>query len=231
MKSLRALAAAGVLALLVATVGAQQPPPPAPPDPVPVILRSYKPVTAERLKSPADSDWLLVRRTYDGWGYSPLDQITPANVTRLQPAWVFATGVTNGHEAPPMVNNGVMFVATPGNQIIAIDAKSGGLLWRYRRPLAEDVVLLHATSRGVALYGDKVFFAAGEAVLVALDATTGQELWTATVAENKQGYYMSVAPLVADGKVMVGASGGPESRAVRRGRKAISGRPVAGQSG
>src|SRR5437899_10965934 len=208
MKSLHALAAAGVLALLVTTVGAQQPPPPAPPDPVPVILRSYKPVTAERLNSPGDSDWLLVRRTYDGWGYSPLDQITPANVTRLQPAWVFATGVTNGHEAPPMVNNGVMFVATPGNQIIAIDAKSGGLLWRYRRPLAEDVVLLHATSRGVALYGDQVFFAAGEAVLVALDATTGQELWTATVAENKQGYYMSVAPLVADGKVMVGASGG-----------------------
>jgi len=208
MKSLLALGAPGVLAILVTAVGAQQPPPPAPPDPVPVILRNYKPVTAERLKSPADGDWLLVRRTYDGWGYSPLDQITPANVTRLQPAWVFATGVINGHEAPPMVNNGVMFVATPGNQVIAIDAKTGGLLWRYRRPLAEDVILLHATSRGVALYGDKVFFAAGEAVLVALDATTGQEVWTATVAENKQGYYMSVAPLVADGKVMVGASGG-----------------------
>ena len=208
MKSLLALGAPGVLAILVTAVGARQPPPPAPPDPVPVILRNYKPVTAERLKSPADGDWLLVRRTYDGWGYSPVDQITPANVTRLQPAWVFATGVINGHEAPPMVNNGVMFVATPGNQVIAIDAKTGGLLWRYRRPLAEDVILLHATSRGVALYGDKVFFAAGEAVLVALDATTGQEVWTATVAENKQGYYMSVAPLVADGKVMVGASGG-----------------------
>ena len=140
MSSLHAMSAAGVLAVLVTTIGAEQQPPPvppAPPIPVPAILRNYKPVTTERLKSPDDGDWLVVRRTYDGWGYSPLDQITPANVTRLQPAWVLSTGVTNGHEAPPMVNNGVMFVATPGNQILAIDAKSGELLWRYRRPLAE----------------------------------------------------------------------------------------------
>ena len=66
----------------------------------------------------------------------------------------------------------------------------------------------HDTSRGVALYGDKVYFAAGEAVLVALDAKTGKEVWTTTVADNKSGYYISLAPLVAGGKVMVGASGG-----------------------
>ena len=175
---------------------------------MPQVLQTYKPVTAERLKNPDAGDWLMVRRTWDGWGYSPLDQITPANVARLQPAWVVSTGVTNGHEAPPIVNNGVMFVATPGNQVIALDAKTGGLLWRYKRPLAEDVVLLHGTSRGVALFGNKVFFAAAEAVLVALDATTGKEVWTATVEDNRKGYYMSVAPLVANGKVMVGASGG-----------------------
>jgi alcohol dehydrogenase (cytochrome c) len=205
-----------VTLLFVAVIGAglagQPPAPPAPPAappvPMPTILRDYKPVTPERLKKPDDGDWLTVRRTYDGWGYSPLDEITPANVARLQPAWVFATGVTNGHEAPPMVNSGVMFVATPANQVVAIDAKTGGLLWRYRRPLPEDVILLHGTSRGVALYRDKVLFAAGESVLVALEAATGKEVWTATVADNKQGYYMSVAPLVADGKVMVGASGG-----------------------
>jgi alcohol dehydrogenase (cytochrome c) len=171
-------------------------------------VQSYKPVTAERLKKPEDGDWLMVRRTYDGWGYSPLDEITPDNVRRLQPVWVFATGVTNGHEAAPIVNNGVMFVATPGNQVIAIDARTGGLIWRYRRPLPEDVILLHPTSRGVALSGDKVFFAAGEAVLVALDARSGREVWTTKVAENKNGYYMSLAPLVVDGKVLVGASGG-----------------------
>jgi alcohol dehydrogenase (cytochrome c) len=175
---------------------------------MPAILQSYVSVGADRLKHPADADWLMVRRTYDGWGYSPLDQITPANLARLQPVWSFSTGVTNGHEAPPIVNNGVMFVATPGNQVIALEAQTGALLWRYKRPLPEDVILLHATSRGVALYRDKVFFSAGEAVLVALDARTGREVWTAKVAENKSGYYMSMAPLVIDGKVLVGCSGG-----------------------
>ena len=205
---MRSLAVALLLTVSIVRVPGAQPPPPPPPAPMSPVLQNYKPVDAERLKNPADGDWLMVRRTYAGWGYSPLEQITPANVARLQPVWSFSTGVTNGHEAPPIVNNGVMFVATPGNQVIALDAKTGGLLWRYRRPLPEDVILLHATSRGVALYGDKVFFAAGEAVLVALNAKTGQEVWSAKVADNKNGYYMSVAPLVAGGKVIVGASGG-----------------------
>ena len=150
----------------------------------------------------------MVRRTYDGWGYSPLEQITPTNVARLQPVWVVSTGVTNGHEAPPIVNRGVMFVATPENQVIALDPKTGTVLWRYRRSMPEGVVLLHPTSRGVALSGDKVFFAAGDAVLVALDARTGNQVWASEVADNRQGYYMSLAPLIVDGKVMVGASGG-----------------------
>jgi len=203
--------AAAMLTASTAIVVASQPPPsaaPPPPAPMPPIFESYRSITAAQLAKPADGDWPMVRRTYDGWGYSPLAEITPANVSRLQPAWVFSTGVNNGHEAAPIVNNGVMFVATPGNQVIALDARLGTLLWRYRRPLPEDVILAHATSRGVALYADKVFFAAGEAVLVALDARTGKEVWTTTVADNKSGYYMSVAPLVAGGKVMVGASGG-----------------------
>ena len=176
--------------------------------PVPPLLQNYKPVTAERLKKPEDGDWLMVRRTYDGWGYSPLGEITPGNAARLQPAWIASTGVNNGHEAAPIVNNGVMFVATPGNQVIALDAASGRILWRYRRPLPEDVINLHPTSRGVALFGDRVFFATGDAVLVALDARTGREVWTTKVEENRNGYYMSLAPLVADGKVIVGTSGG-----------------------
>jgi alcohol dehydrogenase (cytochrome c) len=181
---------------------------PVPPAPVPLVLQNYKPVTAERLKNPEDGDWLMVRRTYDGWGYSPLTQITTENIQRLRPVWVFATGVNNGHEATPIVNNGVMFVATPGSQVIAIDVKTGMILWRYRRRLPDDVILLHPTSRGVALYGDKVLFASGDAVLVALDAKTGKEVWTTKVAENHDGYYMTLAPMVAAGKVLVGASGG-----------------------
>jgi alcohol dehydrogenase (cytochrome c) len=198
-----------LMLLFTASSPAQQPPAPPPlVTPVPTILQQYKPVTAERLKRPDDGDWLMVRRTYDGWGYSPLNEISPANVARLQPAWSFSTGAVNGHQAAPIVNNGVMFVSTPGNQVIAINARTGELLWRYRRGLPEDIVMLHPTTRGVALYADKVFLAANEAVLVALDARTGKEVWTAKVEDNSKGYYMSLAPLVADGKVMVGASGG-----------------------
>jgi alcohol dehydrogenase (cytochrome c) len=119
-----------------------------------------------------------------------------------------ATGQVEGHQAPPIVNNGVMFVATPGNQMLAIDAKTGDLLWRYKRPLPEDVLHLHPTNRGVALYGDKVYFAAADCVLIALDAKTGKEVWTAKVEDYKKAYYMSLAPLIADGKVILGASGG-----------------------
>src|SRR5581483_3443652 len=114
-----AIASALVLCAGVEGLPQPQPPPaqvPAPAAPMPAILRTYAAVGDERLAQPRDGDWLMVRRTYDGWGYSPLDQITPSNVARLQPVWSFSTGVTNGHEAPPIVNNGVMFVATPGNQ-------------------------------------------------------------------------------------------------------------------
>jgi alcohol dehydrogenase (cytochrome c) len=189
-----------------AIIGAQQPP--QPPTPMPAVLQNYKPVTAERLKKPDDGDWLMIRRTYDGWGFSPLTQITPANVKQLQPAWVFSTGQLNGHEAAPVVNSGVMFVSTSSDQVIAIDVKSGDVLWRYRKTPPDNLITLHPTSRGVAVLGDKVFFAASEAVLVALDAKTGREVWTTAVEDNRKGYYMSLAPLVADGKVIVGASGG-----------------------
>ena len=175
---------------------------------MPAILQSYKPVTAERLRTPDAKDWLMIRRTYDGWGYSPLNQVTSKNVARLQPVWSFATGVANGHEAAPIVNDGVMFVSTPGNQVIAIDARTGTLLWRYTNPPPLNVITLHRTSRGIALYEDKVFFAQAEAVLVALDAKTGRQVWSTIVEDNRKGYYMSLAPLVADGKVIVGASGG-----------------------
>ena len=168
---------------------------------MPEILQKYTPVTAERLKKPEDGNWLHFRRTYDGWGYSPLGEITPANVSRLQPVWSFSTGQVEGHQAPPIVNNGVMFVATPGNQLLALNAKTGDVLWRYKRPIPEDMTPLHPTNRGVGLWGDKVLFAAADAVLVALDAKTGKEVWATKVDDYKVGHYMSLAPLVVDGKV------------------------------
>src|SRR5690348_4905902 len=161
-----------------------------PPAPMPEILQNYQPVTPQRLLNPEPDNWLMIRRTYNGWGYSPLDQITPENVARLKPVWIFATGEPRVHEAAPIVNNGVMFVSTPNNQVIAINAKTGNVLWRYRRPRPTGASVPHDTSRGVALLGDRVYFAAGEAVLVALDAKTGREVWTTDVADNKSGYYI-----------------------------------------
>jgi len=175
---------------------------------LPAILNSYKAVSSARLKNPEPENWLQIRGTYNGWGYSPLEQITSMNVKQLQVAWVFSTGAVSAHEAAPLVNNGVMYVSAPGNQVIAIDAKSGLQLWRYRRELPSGAIVMHPVSRGVALFGDKVFFASNAAVLVALDARTGKEVWTATVEDNRNGYYLSGAPVVADGKVMVGVSGG-----------------------
>ncbi|HBD98713.1 MAG TPA: PQQ-dependent dehydrogenase, methanol/ethanol family, partial [Gemmatimonadetes bacterium] len=143
-----------------------------------------------------------------GWGYSPLDQIDADNVADLVPVWSFSTGVNSGHEAPAIVNDGVMFVTTPGNQVIAIDARTGDLIWLYEHEIPEDVIGFHYTNRGVALFGDKVFMATLDARIVALDAATGEVVWSESVADNSSGYYMTLAPLTARGKVMVGVSGG-----------------------
>jgi alcohol dehydrogenase (cytochrome c) len=201
-----AISIAVALVAIVVTMVAQQPP--ASQAPVPLVLRNYQTVTWERLKNPEAANWLMIRRTYDGWGFSPLDQVNVQNVAKLRPVWAFSTGETKVHESAPVVNNGVMFVSTPNNQVIAIDARTGNVLWRYRRQRPEGASVPHDTNRGVALYGDKVYYAAGEAVLVAIDAKTGKEVWSTVVADNKSGYYITLAPLVASGKVMVGASGG-----------------------
>src|SRR5678815_5761334 len=97
-RTIRSAVAAGCAALAAgAGVSAQQPPTVV--MPVPQILQNYNPVTPDRLLIPEDSDVLMVRRTYDGWGYSPLKQVDTSNVSRLQPVWSFATGAVSGHEA------------------------------------------------------------------------------------------------------------------------------------
>jgi alcohol dehydrogenase (cytochrome c) len=176
--------------------------------PGPDVLENYPEVTAERLLNPEDENWLMIRGTYNGWGYSPLDEITPDNVSGLRPVWGFATGESRPHESAPVVNGGVMFITTANSQVIALNAVTGEELWRYKRERPEGARVPHEVNRGVALWRDYVIFAAGEAVLVALDAKTGSVIWERTVADNASGYYTSLAPLVADGKVMIGASGG-----------------------
>ncbi len=176
--------------------------------PAPAVGQSYASVTDERLVDPEPENWLSYRGNYNGWGYSPLDQIDTSNVDDLVPVWSFSTGVGSGHEAPPVVNNGTMFVSTPRNQVFALDARTGELIWRYQHELPDDLVAFHNTNRGVALFGDHVFMATLDARVVALDAQSGRVAWDMPVADNSSGYYMTLAPLAARGKVMVGVSGG-----------------------
>jgi len=171
-------------------------------------LGPYAPVTDARLTNPEPANWLQYRGNYAGWGYSPLDTITDKNVGKLKLAWSLATGQSEGHQSPPIVNNGYMYVTTPGAQLIALDAASGVELWRYKKELPADLLQLHPTNRGVALYGDKVYLATVDAHLVALDARTGKVAWTQVVGDAKALQYITLAPLAAKGKIMVGSSGG-----------------------
>ena len=196
MKPALILGIGASVAALAAPVVAQQP------------LPSYSPVTEARLLNPEPHNWLMYRRTFDGHGYSPLDKINAGNVRRLVPVWSYSTGMLEGHQSPPIVNNGVMFVTTPGNQVLALNAKTGDLIWRYKRELPDDVVQSHPTNRGVGLYEDMVYVGTLDAFVVALDAKTGKVVWETKVDDYKHAYYITLAPLVAKGKVMVGMSGG-----------------------
>ncbi|MEN9725906.1 MAG: hypothetical protein RL434_272 [Pseudomonadota bacterium] len=169
---------------------------------------SYPAVTDARLAAPEARNWLMYRGTYDSWGYSPLDAINTRNVAKLKPLWTFSTGMTEAHQAPPVVNEGHMFITTPHNHVLALDARTGALNWRYQRELPEDLMQMHPTNRGVALHGDKVYLATADAFLVALDAATGEVVWEQQVEDYLNGYYMTLAPLAAEGLILVGVSGG-----------------------
>ena len=105
--------------------------------------RPYTAVTQARLENPEPRNWLMFRRTYDANGYSPLDRINTKNVKRLVPAWTFATGLREGHQSPPIVNDGVMFLTTPHNHVIALDARTGEQLWIYDDGKYSSVVADH----------------------------------------------------------------------------------------
>ena len=168
----------------------------------------YATVTDERLQHPEVGDWLMYRRTYDGSGFSPLSQITAKNIGNLSLAWSLNTDLVDAHETTPIVNHGRMFITTPGNNVIALDAKTGDQLWRYVKKYPEGLFQLHPTNRGVALYGDRVYMATTDCQLVALDAATGREAWSVQIDDYKTGCYATLAPLAVRGKILVGYSGG-----------------------
>jgi len=156
------------------------------------------------LRDPDPNDWLIYRRTYDGWGYSPLDQITRENVSTLQLAWVWAMG--DGRNQPtPLVYDGVMYLANPGNVVQALDAETGTLLWEYRRPLPES--MREGGTRNLAIYGDNIYLGTQDAYMAALDRRTGELVWETRMADYADGYRNSSGPIVADGKVINGING------------------------
>src|SRR2546430_7639665 len=138
---------------------------------------SYTAVTDSRLLSPEPHNWLMYRGNYGGWGYSPLGRITPANVKRLAPVWSLSTGVTEGHQSPPIVNDGVMFITTPQQQVIALNARNGDILWRYKRPLPEELLQPHPTNRGVGCYEAKPDSGPVDAHRAARAAKRGRAAW------------------------------------------------------
>ncbi|MGD8873375.1 MAG: PQQ-binding-like beta-propeller repeat protein, partial [Gemmatimonadota bacterium] len=167
----------------------------------------FRPVTDEELTDPDPGDWLMYRRTYNGQGYSPLDQIDRSNVADLRLAWVWA--MDEGSSQPtPLVHDGVLYLTNPENKIQALDAATGELLWEYRRDFPEGYPgggFSHL--RSIAIRGDKLYVPTKDAALVAIDARTGEQVWETRVADWEEGYTYVAGPLVVRGKVISGING------------------------
>jgi|SRR5689334_4553638 len=176
-------------------------------------------VNYERILNARDEpqNWLTYYGAYNGQRYSPLDQINTENVKRLLPAWVFQAGTTGliagastySFEATPIVVDGIMFLSGWDGWVWALDAKTGTEIWRYKHAVPFDVSLCCGNvNRGVAVAQGKVFFVAANARLIALDATTGKQVWAKTYGDVRAGESATVAPLVVKNMVIVGSSGG-----------------------
>ena len=171
-------------------------------------VAGFRPVTDALLRDPPPGDWLNFRRTYDGWGYSPLDDITAANVGDLELAWVWA--MANGTNQPtPLVHDGIMYLTNPGNIIQALDAATGDVIWQYIRTFPEGTSASSFFNqlRNIAIYEDKVYLATKDAALVALDARTGAVAWEHQIADPALGFTNVSGPIVAGGLVVNGING------------------------
>ena len=167
--------------------------------------RDFTPVTDAVLQDPDPADWLNWRRTLDGWGYSPLDQVDRDNVgdLRLVWSWGLEPGVS---QTTPIVHDGVMYIANPGNVVQALDARTGDFIWEYRREMDERLRPA-AQMRSLAIYEDLIILNTRDAHVVGLDARTGEERWDTDVAPDHDGYGFSSGPVIADGTVVAGLRG------------------------
>ena len=163
-------------------------------------------VTEDLLRRPPAEDWLSWRRTRDNLGYSPLDQVTRENAGELELAWVLSMR-EGQNQTTPLVHDGVMFLANPGNVVQAIDAATGDLIWEYRYGYPPDALKGTGATRGLALYGDTVFLAAYDASIIAIDTRTGDQVWQTKKADHTQGFTHTSAPVIANGVVVSGING------------------------
>ena len=157
--------------------------------------------------------WPTFSGDYSGRRHSPLTQITPGNVHRLAAQWTFQTGTMargRGFEATPLVWDGVLYVSGSNNYAWALDPRTGRPFWEYRRDLPDDLTYGRSApvNRGFGMLGDHLFMVTLDAHLLALDRATGTVSWEVELADYHIGYSATMAPLVIDGKVIVGISGG-----------------------
>ena len=158
-------------------------------------------------------NWLTYSGNLSGWRYSPLTQVTPANVKNLELQWVFQTRApaeaNEKFEATPLVVDGVMYTVMAPNHVVALDAVTGRMFWTYSptiSPLAR--VCCGRVNRGLAILGDTLFMGTIDGHLIALDAKTGRPVWDKAVVNPELGYSFTLAPLIIKDKVIVGPSGG-----------------------
>ena len=202
-------AAAAVMSFAAGAVTAQAQP-----------ARELVPVTDAMLQDPDPADWPMWRRTLDGWGYSPLDQVNRDNVGELQMAW--SRALPQGtQEVTPLAYGGVVYMPTVSDIIQALDATSGDLVWEYRRNLPEDVYEFvggNARSmRNIAIYDRQIINISDDDYAYALDVETGDVVWETEIFDYREipaGH--SSGPIIADGRVISGRScrpAGDRSRA------------------
>jgi alcohol dehydrogenase (cytochrome c) len=168
-------------------------------------------VTEARLRAARQepANWLTYSGDLGGQRFSPLSQIIPANVGLLRPAWVYQSFEAGQVQTSPVVVDGVMYLTEFRGHVVALDARSGRVLWRYQLTLPPKVLTLGfgPTNRGVAVLDSTVYVGTPDARLLALDARSGAVRWNVPVADNTLGYSITAAPLAVRDLVLVGISG------------------------
>ena len=168
-------------------------------------VKNFAPVTDAMLRQPSPGDWLMFRGNYQGWSYSPLKEITAANVSDLELAWVWAMAEGGANQSHPIVHNGILYLLNPNNIVQALDAQSGELIWEQRAGPEQRPG--YGGLRSFSMAQDKILFPASDARMVALDARTGRLLWETPVGDPAKGHFTTSGSIAINGKVLQGLSG------------------------